>query len=144
VGAYTVTSLPREAGPAGNYRYAIWKDGQQVAEFRHDYRGDECRISIKTGPWIDAPFILSGRGPDPWVVTETGARFLDAHLGEGQGANSARDAKGHVEDLASTSSALTKTTRSRFALWAVTLVVTILALWVAANFGIEFSLPRLR
>lgn len=58
-----------------------------------------------------------------------------------------RGATGHVNEVASPSSAPRKRTRSRFALWASAVVAMVLALCaaaiLAANFGIDFSLPRL-
>ena len=70
---FEIRYLGRDAEEFGDYLYEIWRDGARVAEFRHDFRGEEARI--RTGGewvWSDYPF----EGVPPNKVSESGLATL--------------------------------------------------------------------
>lgn len=79
---YTATHLLRET-EFGRYRFAIARDGVQVAEFQHSHRNEDWQIRIGTsGAWLDCDDILEGGGPLPLAVNKAGAKLLDRLLAE--------------------------------------------------------------
>jgi hypothetical protein len=100
----------------------------RLAANRSDERGGPARIQIQKA----------------WPVRDPrgGAEFKAERAGE---PFRARGATGR-EGVASGAGASTRRPHSRWALWGLALVATILALWgaaiIAANFGVDFSLPR--
>ena len=70
-----VRYLGRDAEEFGDYLYEIWRDGVRIAEFRHDFRGEEARM--RTGgdwAWCDYPF----EGIPPDKVSAAGIAALQA------------------------------------------------------------------
>lgn len=102
----------------------------RLAANRLDESGGPARIEIQKAWSVRDP-----RG---------GVEFRTGEAGEPLRAS---DVTGHVEGVASRLGVPTRRTRSRWALWIFILVATILALCgaaiIAANVGVDFSLPRL-
>jgi hypothetical protein len=61
----------------------IWRGPDIVAEFGHDFRNDERWLTINgvTKPILEDVDLLSGGGPEPLVVSQPGALYLDKVLG---------------------------------------------------------------
>ncbi len=72
---FEVRYLGRDAEEFGDYLYEIWCGGQRVAEFCHDFRGEEARMRT-TGEWVwcDYPF----EGIPPNTVSDAGLRTLQS------------------------------------------------------------------
>ena len=78
---YEVRYLGRSEPEFGDYLYEIWSGSVRIAEFRHDFRGEDC--AIRAGGdwlWCDYPF----EGVPPSRVSESGRRTLAA-LGADRG-----------------------------------------------------------
>ena len=76
---YTIRKAPGEREPFGDYEYEIFLDGEKVAQFSHDFRGEEPVLQT-AGAWRYC-IALKGGGGEPLEVTEEGARALDEMLG---------------------------------------------------------------
>jgi hypothetical protein len=68
-----------------NYTYRIYKGGQLVARFWHDFRGDENGVEFVSGGSEYAPLggrsdFLQGGGPEPLTLTARAAAYLDRML----------------------------------------------------------------
>jgi hypothetical protein len=72
---YEVRYLGRSEEKFGDYLFEIWSGPDRIAEFRHDFRGEEGAIRAG-GDWVwcDYPF----EGVRPWRVSESGRRTLAA------------------------------------------------------------------
>jgi hypothetical protein len=87
---YTIEPIDEERESFGPYRYRIFRDDQEIALYRHDYRGDTVDIRfLKTGRRTDPPFgrctdFLTGGGPEPLGLTERAKWYLDEHTAEGE------------------------------------------------------------
>ena len=58
-----VRYLGRDAEEFGDYLYEIWRGGARIAEFRHDFRGEEARMRT-TGKWAWCDYPFEGVPPD--------------------------------------------------------------------------------
>lgn len=80
---YTVTQISESRKSFGPYRYAIYRDGKQVAVFWHNYRGECEGIKVlQTGYVEDPPFgmcsdFLTGGGPLSLGLSVEAVRYLD-------------------------------------------------------------------
>ncbi len=63
----------------GNYRYEITQNGEVVAEYFHDYRGDEKWLEVR-GSTHDCDNILTGGGPQPLGLSQEAEALLDRFL----------------------------------------------------------------
>ena len=72
---FEVRYLGRDAEEFGDYLYEIWRGGERVAEFRHDFRGEEARIRT-SGDWIWCDYPFEGVPPDR--ISEAGQRTLQS------------------------------------------------------------------
>ncbi|MDR3427972.1 hypothetical protein [Silvimonas sp.] len=72
---------PRES--FGHYKYRIFRDNVLVANYWHDYRGDEHGIDFVNGPseiWPVGRMIefLEGGGPHPTILSKRAEAYLKA------------------------------------------------------------------
>ena len=70
----------------GNLRYQILRNGQPVARYWHDYRGDEHGIEFSDGGnelWPVGRMVdfLEGGGPSPLRLSERAIAYLGERLG---------------------------------------------------------------
>ena len=81
--SYTITHAGRESKePFSNYLFDVFRDGQKLAELRHDYRGDEHWMRLPGSRWVTAPErIIEGGGPEPLVLSTTGVKAMDRLTG---------------------------------------------------------------
>ena len=71
--------------PFGDYRYNIYKDGQLVAHYWYDYRGDDHAIEFNNGKSDDLPALrmvefLTGGGSEPRKLSKTAISYIDQIL----------------------------------------------------------------
>jgi hypothetical protein len=77
-------TIEREESPrknAGNCNYRIFEDGQLVAFYWHDFRGDENGIEFLNGakelwPVGGLTNFLEGGGPQPLVLSARAVNYL--------------------------------------------------------------------
>ena len=74
---------PRES--FGDYRYRIYRDEKLVAEYWHDYRGDEHGIEFVDGRSESWPVgrmvdFLKGGGPDPTTLSPQAEAYIQKHV----------------------------------------------------------------
>jgi hypothetical protein len=67
--------------PFGLYTYRIYEDDRYIAEYWHDYRGDEHGIKVFDGRSGDFPFsriaeFIVGGGPEPLRLSNRAQAFL--------------------------------------------------------------------
>jgi len=79
--AYSIEQ-DRARDPFGNYRYRIYKDGVLVANYWHDYRGDEHGIEFVGGSVQHSPMgritdFIAGGGPKPLELSERGVAYME-------------------------------------------------------------------
>lgn len=65
---YTLSRVKKTRGPFGKYRYGIYENGEIIAYFWHDYRGDSNGIEFVKGISTHDPLgkmtnFLEGGGP---------------------------------------------------------------------------------
>ena len=72
---YTIRKAPGERDPFGDYEYEIFLGDEKVAQFSHDFRGEEP--TIRTADDWRFCVALKGGGGEPLEVTEEGERALD-------------------------------------------------------------------
>ena len=77
--AYSVRQRDREATAGADYVYDIFRDGKKVAEFRHNFRGEDTELRT-TGRWIAVQDILVDDQSPPHRVSDRGAAILDQHV----------------------------------------------------------------
>jgi hypothetical protein len=75
----TRSDSPRQG--SGAYLYQIWRNGQLVATYWHDFRGDEHGIEFADGRTEDSPVgrmtdFLKGGGPQPVRLSEEAVAYL--------------------------------------------------------------------
>ena len=76
-------SAPRES--FGEYRYLIYKDGDLVAKYWHDYRGDDHGIEFLDGkndfwPVGGVGSFMEGGGSAPLRLSAKAVAYLDEKL----------------------------------------------------------------
>ncbi len=69
----------------GDYRYNIYKDGQLIARYWHDYRGDDHGIEFTNGKTEDGlpgrmVEFITGGGPQPLGLSERAIAYLNQEL----------------------------------------------------------------
>ncbi|MEO7456322.1 MAG: hypothetical protein ABIY52_08670 [Gemmatimonadaceae bacterium] len=79
--AYAVGEKREEFGA---YKYQIFKDGRFVADFWHDFKGDDHWIRFANGQEDEWPAgltrdFLTGGGPQPLGLTDKAVKYLDEH-----------------------------------------------------------------
>ena len=67
----------------GEYTYRIYKDGQLVARYWHDYRGDDHEITFISGTKERCPVgrmvdFIEGGGPQPLVLSARAVAYLES------------------------------------------------------------------
>lgn len=82
---YSIEQIEETREPFGPYRYRILLNGEEVAVFMHNYRGECEWISTADGREEDPPFgkcsdFLTGGGPLPTRLTKKAAEYLDSLL----------------------------------------------------------------
>jgi hypothetical protein len=70
----------------GEYCYRIYSDGQLIARYWHDYRGDDHGIEFINGEKEDGPVgrmtdFLEGGGPQPLVLSDRAVAYIKRKLG---------------------------------------------------------------
>lgn len=66
-----------------NYTYEIRLAGRRVAEFQHNFRGEEHMLRVGAfGAWEPFENILEGGGPQPLRVSAYGATQLRRRLAQ--------------------------------------------------------------
>lgn len=85
--SYSIERAGPTRGSFGDYRYRIFRDGQLMAYYWHDYRGDEHRIDFLDGSTQDCPVgrmsdFIEGGGPQPLVLSARAVAFLDRRRGD--------------------------------------------------------------
>jgi hypothetical protein len=78
---YRAEYLGRDGSSPQNYRYAIRRGATLVAEYGHDFRNDEKWLEIDGKTIAVDESLLSGGGPEPLVVSESGSKLLDHLMG---------------------------------------------------------------
>ena len=71
----------------GDYRYNIYKDGQLIARYWHDYRGDDHGIEFANGKTEDGlpgrmVAFITGGGPQPLGLSEKAIAYLNQELAQ--------------------------------------------------------------
>lgn len=82
---YKVEHAGRTSSSFGAYKYKIFKDDRLVAEYWHDYRGDDHGIKFVNGKEENEPLgrmtdFLEGGGPQPLVLSSKAIAYLDKVL----------------------------------------------------------------
>lgn len=82
---YTIDQLDSPRESFGPYRYQIFRDGELVATYWHDFRGDEHGIDFVNGasePWPVGRMIefLVGGGGQPFRLSPRAIEYLDGIL----------------------------------------------------------------
>ena len=67
----------------GEYTYRIYKNGQLVARYWHDYRGDDHGITFINGTEERCPVgrmvdFIEGGGPQPLVLSARAVAYLES------------------------------------------------------------------
>ena len=75
---------PREA--FGAYQYDIYEDDRLIAQYWHDYRGDEHGIAFVGGtselwPVGRMTDFIEGGGPEPLALSERAVEYLTMKVG---------------------------------------------------------------
>ena len=88
---YSVEQIKEARESFGPYRYRISLDGEEVAVFWHNYRGECEGIRTSDGHEEDPPFgmcseFLTGGGPLPSGLTRKAMTYLDSVLDRESGA----------------------------------------------------------
>jgi hypothetical protein len=84
--SYSIEHAGSSRGSYGDYRYRICWDGQLVAYYWHDYRGDEHGIEFPDGSKEDGPVgqmtdFIEGGGPQRLSLTARAVAYLDRKRG---------------------------------------------------------------
>ncbi|MBN1425491.1 hypothetical protein JXA88_13135 [Candidatus Fermentibacteria bacterium] len=82
---YSVEQIREPREPFSPYRYMILLDGEEVAIFWHNYRGECEGIRTSSGHEEDPPFgmcseFLTGGGPHPLGLSKKAQAYLDSLL----------------------------------------------------------------
>ena len=78
---FTVKHIEGTRESFGDYRYGIFEDGQLIAYFWHDYRGDDNGIEFINGISANDPvgsrgdFLLGG-GPQPLTLSKRAIAYI--------------------------------------------------------------------
>lgn len=73
-----------ERSSFGNYKYCIYADSQLVANYWHDFRGDEHGIEFVNGIRDDnmdgrMSDFVEGGGPKPLILSERAIVYLESN-----------------------------------------------------------------
>lgn len=84
---YKVEHAGRTNSSFGDYKYKIFEDGRLIAEYWHDYRGDDHGIKFVNGKEESGPLgrmvdFLEGGGPQPLVLSSKAIAYLNKVLHE--------------------------------------------------------------
>ncbi|QGX40924.1 hypothetical protein [Permianibacter aggregans] len=80
--ALTIKHIEKTRESFGDYRYGIYQDGQLIAYFWHDYRGDENGIEFVNGVSEYEPVgrtcdFISGGGPQPLALSDRAIAYIN-------------------------------------------------------------------
>jgi hypothetical protein len=83
--AYRVKQVDTKRESFGEYRYRIYKDGRLIANYWHDYRGDEHGIEFVNGTqelWPVGRVVdfLEGGGPKPLLLSARAIAYIEQKL----------------------------------------------------------------
>ena len=84
---FTVKHVKKTRESFGEYRYGIYEDGNLIAYFWHDYRGDDNGIEFVNGISATDPvgrrgdFLLGG-GPQPLTLSEQAIKYINENRPE--------------------------------------------------------------
>lgn len=83
--SYTIEEINDKRESFGEYKYRIFKNGQLVAHYWHDYRGDEHGIDFIDGESESWPVgrmvdFLTGGGPQPLGLSKRAVEYLNLKL----------------------------------------------------------------
>lgn len=79
---FTVKHVQKTRESFGEYRYGIYEDGNLIAYFWHDYRGDDNGIEFINGISANEPvgtrsgFLLGG-GPQPLTLSKEAIAYIN-------------------------------------------------------------------
>ncbi|MAG92775.1 MAG: hypothetical protein CMJ48_03370 [Planctomycetaceae bacterium] len=80
-GQFTIQRATRQRKSFGIYEYEILKGSSIIAQYWHDYRGDEHGIKLADGTTEDWPVgcmtdFLHGGGPEPVTLSPAAIEWL--------------------------------------------------------------------
>jgi len=80
--SFNIEQVDSTRKPSGNYTYKIYEDGNLIAHYWHDYRGDEHGIELVNGvnePWPVGQMtdFIEGGGPKLLTLTERAVDYLN-------------------------------------------------------------------
>jgi hypothetical protein len=83
--SYEVVQDDSKRESFAEYKYRIYRDGQLIARYWHDYRGDEHGIDFINGTGELGPVgrmtdFIEGGGPQPLVLSKRAIAYLDGKL----------------------------------------------------------------
>jgi hypothetical protein len=78
---FTIEHTNEKREPFGGYTYRIYEDGRLVANYWHDYRGDEHGIEFIDGlkeiwPVGRMTDFIQGGGPEPLTLSQRAVNYL--------------------------------------------------------------------
>jgi len=81
---YQIEQLKISRKPFGEYQYHIYQEGQLIANYWHDYRGEEHGIEFMSGAKDDWPAgrmidFIEGGGPKPLTLSAKAVLYLKSH-----------------------------------------------------------------
>ncbi len=81
---YIVQHAQPERDSSGNYLYKIFRNDKLIANYWHDFRGDDHGLEFTNGIKKNSPLgsminFLSGGGPKPLSLSAGAIAFLDEH-----------------------------------------------------------------
>lgn len=79
---YIIKQKGSDSEDFGNYKYEIYLGSKLVANYWHDYRGDDhglyiLKIQKDYSPSCRMTEFISGGGPAPLVLTDWAIQYLD-------------------------------------------------------------------
>ncbi|MBJ7575470.1 hypothetical protein [Luteimonas sp. MC1828] len=79
---YTIVQDDSKRESFAEYKYRIYRDGKLIANYWHDYRGDEHGIDFVNGSKDSWPVgrmidFIDGGGPQPLVLSQRAMAYLD-------------------------------------------------------------------
>lgn len=80
--SYTVNHVKKTRESFGEYRYGIYENGEVIAYFWHDYRGDDNGIEFVNGISVHDPVgsradFLEGGGPQPLMLSKRAIKYIN-------------------------------------------------------------------
>ena len=81
--SYTIEQDKSQRESFGNYTYRIYESGRLIANYWHDYRGDEHGIRFIDGAEQAWPVgrmtdFVEGGGPQPLTLSQRAVAYLEA------------------------------------------------------------------